>query len=44
MNSNWQSKIGNAENGLSHHAFLLEGEISSTRVLGRHHCFVKCVL
>jgi hypothetical protein len=26
----WKTKIGNAENGLSHHAFLLEGEISPT--------------
>ncbi|MCK9352204.1 MAG: hypothetical protein WCT49_03765 [Candidatus Paceibacterota bacterium] len=25
--SNWRSKIGNFENGLAHHAFLLEGEI-----------------
>jgi hypothetical protein len=30
MNKNWQSKIGNRDGGLSHHAFLLEGEISST--------------
>jgi len=26
--ASWKQKIGNRENGLSHHAFLLEGEIS----------------
>ena len=30
MNSSWKHKIGNRDNGLSHHAFLLEGEITST--------------
>jgi hypothetical protein len=29
MNSSWKQKIGNKENGLFHHAFLLEGEILS---------------
>jgi hypothetical protein len=28
--SNWQEKIGNFENGLAHHAFLVEGEIASS--------------